>query len=116
MPWKVAVELNKVMKKGGIIFISSHQAFPIHEAPCDFRRFTDRAWHGLFNEYTGFEVVDAAMGERVYLVGSFLNGMTWRLDEHPAFMASTVICRKIGDCHLEWPVELEKIVQSPYPH
>ncbi len=116
MPWKVAIELNKVMKKDGILFISTHQTFPLHDEPWDFWRYSDRAWHGLFNEYTGFEVVDAAMGERAYIVGSFLNGMTYRLDEQPAYMASTVICRKIGNCTLEWPVELDRVIQFSYPY
>lgn len=116
MPWKVAIELNKIMKKGGILFISTHQTFPVHEEPWDFWRFSDRAWHGLFNEYTGFEVVDAAMGERVYVMGSFLNGLTYRLEEQPAYMASTVLCKKIGDCTLEWPVEMSELVKAPYSH
>jgi len=116
MPWKVAIELNKVMKKGGILFISTHQAFPLHDEPWDFWRYSDKAWHGLFNEYTGFEVVDAEMGERAYIVGSFLNGMTYRLDEQRAFMVSTVICRKISNCTLEWPVDLDRVIQSSYPH
>jgi SAM-dependent methyltransferase len=116
MPWKAAVELNRVMKPGGLVFISTHQSFPLHEQPWDFWRYSNTAWHGIFNKYTGFRIEDAVMGERVYLVGSFLSGLTYGLDEQPAFMASTVLCRKVGDAVLDWPADLGEVVQSIYPH
>jgi SAM-dependent methyltransferase len=116
MPWKVAIELNKILKSGGIAYLSSPQTFNVHEEPWDFFRFSDKAWHALFNKFTGFEIIDAAMGERAYIVGSFLNGMTYRMDRAPAFLNSTVFCRKIGPCNEQWHADLPSLVDSFYPH
>jgi hypothetical protein len=115
MPWKAAVELNKVMKVGAIVFIQSHQTFPLHEQPWDFWRFSDRAWHAIFNRFTGFEIVETGLGEPAYVVGSFLNPMTYRMDSAPAYMSSTVICRKIGDCLEQWNADLLSLTDTPYP-
>jgi hypothetical protein len=115
MPWKVTIELNKILKPGGFVFIATHQTFNLHEQPWDFWRFSDKAWHGLFNKFTGFEVVTAEMGEPAYIVGSFLNGMTFKMDQGPAFMASTAICRKIGPCREDWQADLPSLVKSIYP-
>ena len=115
MPWKAAIELNKVLKPGGVAFIASHQTFNLHEVPWDFWRFSDKAWHALFNKFTGFEILEVQMGERAYIVGGFLNPMTWLMDRAPAFMASTVICRKIGPCAEQWRADLPSLVDSVYP-
>jgi SAM-dependent methyltransferase len=64
MPWMVAIEMNRVMKPGALAYIQSHPAWPLHEEPWDFWRFSKDAWNGLFNAHTGFEMVDKgyAMG------------------------------------------------------
>src|SRR5207302_1906206 len=49
MPWKVAIEMSTVMRVGAIAYIESHQAWPLHEEPWDFWRFSANAWQGLFN-------------------------------------------------------------------
>jgi hypothetical protein len=61
MPWKVAVEMNRVMTTGGVALIHTHQSTGMHDLPWDFHRFSDTAWHGLSNAYTGFEVIEASM-------------------------------------------------------
>ncbi|MBP8255801.1 MAG: class I SAM-dependent methyltransferase [Opitutaceae bacterium] len=63
MPWLVSVELNKVMKPGGLAMINTHQSWPVHEEPWDYFRFSDYAWDSLFNEATGFEIVARGMGQ-----------------------------------------------------
>ncbi len=35
-PWKVVLELNDVMKVGGMVFAQSHPTWPKHEIPWDF--------------------------------------------------------------------------------
>ena len=57
MPWVVAAEINKVLKVGGLTFHSTHFAFPIHERPWDFWRYTDQALRILFSPPLGFEVI-----------------------------------------------------------
>src|SRR5262249_19828853 len=46
MPWKVAIEMNRVLRVGGLVFITSHQTWPMCDVPWDFWRYSDRAWHG----------------------------------------------------------------------
>jgi hypothetical protein len=115
MPWKVAVEINRVLEPGGLLFIGSHQAFPLHEEPWDFWRYSDQAWRGLFNAATGFEILAVAMGEPVALVARALNGATYGMDQSRAFLGSAVLCRKTSATGLDWPVELGQVVPSSYP-
>jgi methyltransferase family protein len=63
MPWKVATEINGVLKAGGWVFTQTHQTWPIHDAPWDFFRFSRDAWRGLFNEATGFRIIAAEHAE-----------------------------------------------------
>jgi hypothetical protein len=48
-------------------------------------------------------------------VGSYLTGMTWLMDRAPAFMASSVICRKTGPCAKQWSADLPSLIDSVYP-
>lgn len=115
MPWKVAVEINRVLEPGGLLFVGSHQTFPLHEEPWDFFRYSEYGWHGLFNAATGFEVLAVAMGEPVILVANALTASTWRMDESRAFLGCAVLCRKTADTALDWPVDPSTIVSSLYP-
>ena len=115
MPWKFVVELNRVLKPGGIGMFSTHQCWPIHDHPWDFWRFSDTAWTGLLNAATGFEIIAARTGEPAYVVAQRCSVAT-AFAEHPAgALASFVLFRKIGETRLEWPVELSDILQTSYP-
>ena len=57
MPWKVAIEMNRVMKVGAWAFIYTHQTIGMHDLPWDYFRFSDNAWKGIFNRHTGFEII-----------------------------------------------------------
>ena len=63
MPWVAAVELGHVMRLGGLVYVQSHQTWPVHDAPWDFWRFSKYGWDTLFHTYSGFEVIAAEMGE-----------------------------------------------------
>lgn len=115
MPWKAAVEINKVLKPGGRLFISSHQAFPLHDQPWDFWRFSDMAWHALFNEATGFRIIDTAYGERASIVADLLHPVTTTLELQPAYLGSAVLAEKIGSSTLEWPVTVADLTATMYP-
>ena len=68
MPWKVAIELNRVMKTGGLVLIHTHQTIGMHDLPWDFWRYSDTSWHGLFNEYTGFEIVETSLSNWMHII------------------------------------------------
>ncbi len=67
MPWIVAAEINRVLRPGGLTYHITPQAWPVHEEPNDFWRFTDAALRLLFGEPFGFEVLSAGMGDRARL-------------------------------------------------
>jgi hypothetical protein len=68
MPWKVIIELNRVLRIGAIGYIIAPQTWPVHEMPWDYFRFSEAAWMALLNKATGFEIVEATMGEPSYIV------------------------------------------------
>lgn len=115
MPWKVVLEMNAVLKPGGLVMIGTHQAWPLHEVPWDFWRFSDSSWTALFNESTGFEIVESAMGEPAAIVAKYLYPPTNGLDAQPAYLGSVVICRKTADTALRWDVDPSHILRTFYP-
>lgn len=115
MPWKFVVELNKVLKPGALGLFTTHQCWPMHDAPWDFWRFSDTAWTGLLNPATGFEIIAARLGEPAYVVAERCSQTTAFAERPDAYLASFVLFRKIGATALEWPVELSDIIESGYP-
>jgi SAM-dependent methyltransferase len=57
MPWKVVLELNAILRTGGVAWIGTHDNFPVHEWPWDFFRFGEDVWPTLFSARTGFEII-----------------------------------------------------------
>lgn len=115
MPWKVALEFNRVLKPGGIGFIMTHQAWPIHDAPCDYWRFSDQAWKGLFNAATGFAILDSRMSDPAYLVPKLAYSDRPTGAEANNFMQSAVLFRKTSDTKLEWNVTPRDLGEDVYP-
>jgi hypothetical protein len=115
MPWKVAIELNRVMELGGVGFFITHQCWPLHDQPWDFWRFSSDAWSSIFNRATGFEIIEAAMGEPAFVVANRCHAAT-NFAEYPAgFLASSVMFKKIGETNLAWEVDIEDVLNNFYP-
>ncbi len=114
MPWKAVLEMNSVLKVGGRVLISSHQAFPLHDQPWDLWRFSDTAWYSLFNEATGFKIIETALGEPASVVAHLLHEVTNTLETQPAYLGSTVLVEKVGNTELSWPVDVG-VTQVGYP-
>jgi hypothetical protein len=115
MPWKVVLEMNRVLKTGALVLIATHQTFPMHEVPWDFWRFSDRAWRALFNPQTGFRIIDTALGERASVVGHIHHPVTDGMDASPGYLGSAVLCEKSGDTRLQWDVTPEALLDDMYP-
>jgi SAM-dependent methyltransferase len=115
MPWKFAIEVNRVLRPGGIGVFTSHQCWPLHDQPWDYWRFSDRAWAGLLNAATGFEIIDARMGEPAFVVAQSCHPATAFADAPAAALASTVLFRKISETALQWPVSRGAITDTRYP-
>jgi SAM-dependent methyltransferase len=114
MPWKVVIELNKVLRPGAVGMFFAPQTWPIHDVPWDFWRYSDEAWHAILNQQTGFEIIDAKMGEPVFSVPQKLHPAV-DFGDTPGYLNSTVVFRKTGETTLEWPVDLGQIISTRYP-
>jgi SAM-dependent methyltransferase len=69
MPWVVAVEIAKLLKPGGIIFVETHLSHGSHERPWHFFQFSDMALRVLFSPALGFECIEAGASNPI--VGRF---------------------------------------------
>jgi hypothetical protein len=115
MPWKVALEMNRVLRTGALALVMAPQTWPLHEEPCDYFRFSKHSWKALFNRFTGFEIIEAVHGSRAYVVPNhFAPGVDFG-EVHTVALMSCVLVRKIAETRLEWPVEMDDIAQDVYP-
>lgn len=57
-PWVAVIAMGRVLKPGGVLFIHTHQTFPLHGYPFDFFRFSTSALRTLCFD-AGLEVVEA---------------------------------------------------------
>ena len=115
MPWKVAVEMAKVLKHGGIAHVFTHQTIGMHDLPWDFFRFSDAAFTGLFNRATGFEILATQMSSFVHIVP-----MAWAeryrgAERGGGFEGSSVLVRKIGEPLVDWDVRVSDFTATSYP-
>lgn len=121
-PWLVAAEINRVLRIGGETLHLVPHAWPVHERPNDFWRFSEAALSVLFGPLTGFEVLSANLSCAVQIVpppearfGDFL-----LLPLHYAFGAAYVHARKVADLApgaVAWPMtQAQSATQSQaYP-
>jgi hypothetical protein len=97
MPWVVAAEINKVLKVGGLTLHSTHFAFPIHERPWDFWRYTDQALRVLFSPPLGFEVVRCAFDTSARMHPDVPRPELMHLPLEPVWIGISVLARKTAD-------------------
>jgi SAM-dependent methyltransferase len=121
MPWKVVEEINRVLNPDGVVITQAPQTWPIHDQPWDYFRFSKESWRGLFNEATGFRIVETAdCGPCVAtpLIQQRSNPTT-RLEHQPGYMISICVAEKIGEPRVGWTIDrslYDRIVGSmKYP-
>jgi hypothetical protein len=115
MPWKVAVEMNKVMKPGALGYVWTHQTFGMHDLPWDFWRMSDSAWPAFFNKRTGFEIVECLMEDHHYVLPFLCYDGKEGAEGGAGFGISCVLFRKIGESQLDWDIGLDEITETMYP-
>ena len=114
-PWKVSIELNAVLQVGAEVMIGTHQSWPVHDDPSDYWRYSQWAWKALFNEDTGFEIVESAMGIPGSVVADVPMVGTVGLAAQPAFLSSSVVARKTGPARVVWDAETDGHGATYYP-
>jgi hypothetical protein len=115
MPWAVAIQMNKILKPGGTALIFSHQTLGIHDAPWDFWRFSDTAWDALFNERTGFEIIDRAMSFEQHILPFIWRPNKTNEERVVGFEGSAVLVRKTGPSTMAWNLTPRDLTNSAYP-
>ncbi|MBI5827443.1 MAG: class I SAM-dependent methyltransferase [Deltaproteobacteria bacterium] len=117
MPWKVILELNRVMKTGGLLFIATHPTWPSHATPWDFWRYSKEAFKVLLNSSTGFEIIKNDEGLPCSILPFGHEKAMQQLHKQPANLGVSVVARKCApyDKHLAWDVDITKILNSTYP-
>jgi SAM-dependent methyltransferase len=58
-PQLAAHEIMRTLRVGGLLYIQTHQTFPLHAAPHDYFRFSADALRALFGTGMGFRVIEA---------------------------------------------------------
>lgn len=115
MPWKVVIEMNRVMRTGAVGLVVSHQTIGMHDMPWDFFRFSDSAWKGLFNKHTGFEIIGTELGDMQYIIPHVYEDRYSHIEKTGGFEYSAVLFRKITETILDWPLKSEDVTSDMYP-
>lgn len=118
MPWVFALEVNRVLNTGGWTFHHTHFAWPQHEQPWDFWRFTDEALKVLFSRPTGFEVAEAGMFEPLHMYLDHAPEGMETFPEFPAYGGSVVLARKVAEPGVDrgvWDVGVDDVCGGAYP-
>lgn len=95
MPWVAAIEIQKLLKVGGYVFIETHFSFSSHERPWHFFQFSDMGLRALFNESLGFDLVDSGMSNPIS--GYFAHNADEYLRYTPVaelYCHSEIFCKK----------------------
>ena len=117
MPWVAAVELNKVLVDGGLAYIQSHPTWPLHDEPWDFFRFSKHAWQGLFNSFTGFEILDAAYGMEASIMPASMAGCSLKdIEMQRSFLLSGCLIKKISEPQVDWQCDPSGFYSSSYSY
>jgi hypothetical protein len=114
MPWKAAVEINSILRQGGVGLVVTHQALGFHDLPWDFYRYSDQSWKGIFNVYTGFEIVETSMTSPAMIIPACWQEEYDQAEKALGFMNSACIVRKVGIPSVDWQVDIKSIMDKVY--
>ncbi|MEJ2621727.1 MAG: class I SAM-dependent methyltransferase [Candidatus Thiodiazotropha sp.] len=118
MPWQVVIEINRVMKPGGLLFIATHPVIPAHELPWDFWRYSSETFKVLLNQRTGFEILESVEGTPARILSLSRDRTTSKVHLIPVHQSIGVLARKIDvpDAALAWKLPVSNLLQSQYPN
>jgi SAM-dependent methyltransferase len=117
MPWKVVLEINEVARPGALVLVTTHPAWPPHEQPWDFWRFSASAFDALLNRHTGFEVLRASEGLPGTILPLGSERSTIGIHRLPVSMGISVVARKVGEPKpsLRWDLVAADVLDTTYP-
>lgn len=101
-PTLAAHELMKTLRVGGLLYIQTHQSFPLHGYPFDYFRFSQEALASLFGTEMGFDVVATNNDFPIRLYSRRVAG----LQLLPAYLNTTLWAEKRAPTPAEYRYEL----------
>lgn len=114
-PWRLPAQINHVLPIGGEVMHSVPFAWPVHEAPNDFWRFSDKGLELLFGPAEGFEIIDSGMGCEVRIVPEWRDALS-DLPLRPGFCEAWIIARKVAETdHRRIPPPPSRTTSRAYP-
>lgn len=121
MPWQASLEMIKLLKPGGYIFVETHYSFSSHERPWHFFQYSENALNILFPEKFGIKCIEKGCSNPIegYFSNNADNYLQGRLVSD-LFCHSEFLGKKIKDIpyeKLSWDsILLEEVVGSTrYP-
>lgn len=101
-PQLAAHEIMKTLRMNGILFLQTHQTFPLHAYPNDYCRFSADALKALFSSAMGFDTITAQHEFPARVVSERDPGT----ENSPAFLNSYICCIKRKETPKEYQYEL----------
>lgn len=106
-PHLAAHEIMKTLRIGGLVFVQTHQTFPIHAVPYDYFRFSTDALRSLFGTRMGMNVLAAAYASPAAIYS--------RVDpeghKYPAFLHVNLCAEKVAPTPDEFVYEYDCLVE-----
>jgi SAM-dependent methyltransferase len=93
-PWIAAVEMCRTLKVGGLLFVITHQTFPIHAYPHDYWRFSKEGLQTLFSPQVGFECIESGYEYRAAILAPTARDWLRRAGV-PGYLNSKILVKKV---------------------
>ena len=91
-PWLAALEIAKVLRIGGFVFIHTHQTFAVHAHPHDYWRFTTDGLKTLFSPALGLEILSCHYQYPCRIVTPDDPGQVF----NPSYLNVCLVAKKVG--------------------
>lgn len=114
MPWKVALEINAILRPGGLVYTRTHHTYPLHEMPWDFWRYGLDAFPTIFHEGTGFRLLNHGAAQSAELLDP-LTGERHR----DVYLFAEALAEKTGPVDTgayHWPVPLARVLPETHAY
>jgi hypothetical protein len=105
-PHLAAHEVMKALTIGGLVFVQTHQTFPLHAVPHDYCRFSTAALRSLFGAAMGMQVHAAGYGSPAAIYSWVDPGS----HQAPAFLHVNLFAEKLRATPLQYIYEYDCLV------
>jgi hypothetical protein len=120
MPWVVAMEINKALAPGGLSYHASHFAWPEHDKPWDFWRYSDEGLKVLFSSAMGFKTRAVGMYTPLRLHADEVQPGQEMFPLHVAYGGAAIFSEKVAEIdetRFRWQTSIDEVLppESQYP-